>query len=198
MSRQFVIGTDIDGIYWDIFAKYDIPEDLNAVNNLRLIARHRVLRAVITIEPIIEDVNRLLIIIPAANVKHCGRYDLELSYSKGDLAFPGGVRSFKTTSCDVFEVVRQSCEVDVPSDPLVIAGIIAPLRGYSSYEVAVKNGYTGTEIEWLDYIRKPAVDAAKDANEAAELANEARLSIQADLFAKIESVEYSELEYDEI
>jgi hypothetical protein len=29
----------------------------------------------------------------------------------------------------------------------------ATLRGYSAYEVAVQNGYTGTETEWLDSLK---------------------------------------------
>ena len=27
------------------------------------------------------------------------------------------------------------------------------LKGLSAYEIAVRNGYTGTEEEWLDYLR---------------------------------------------
>ena len=50
------------------------------------------------------------------------------------------------------------------------------IQGWSAYEVAVKNGFIGTEADWLQSLKQPALDAAeealaaKDAVEATEAA----------------------------
>lgn len=46
-------------------------------------------------------------------------------------------------------------------------------KGLSAYEIAVKHGYVGTEEEWLQFLRQPALDAAAKALEATEKANKA-------------------------
>lgn len=62
--------------------------------------------------------------------------------------------------------------VFVPSEnKYVNTGIMA--KGLSAYELAVKYGFKGTEEEWIEYLRKPALDAAAAALEAADKANEA-------------------------
>ena len=45
--------------------------------------------------------------------------------------------------------------------------------GLSAYEIAVKNGYVGTESSWLASLKAPATEAAEAANSAAESANSA-------------------------
>lgn len=197
--RQYVIGNDIDDIYWDIYSKQDVPEDLNSadITNLALSATHKVVQGV-RIAPTheVEGLNRLKIKFTAENIIRLGVYDLELTYKKADALMSGGMRSCRVTYCDAFEVVAKSCEVDVPVDPLVIAGIIGPLRGYSAYEVAVKNGFIGTEDEWIAWLRQPAIDAAGVALEAAQNAQD-----QADYIAGLDlvtAVLYSDIEYPEI
>lgn len=62
--------------------------------------------------------------------------------------------------------------VFVPSEnKYVDTGIMA--KGLSAYEIAVKHGYVGTEEEWLQFLRQPALDAAAKALEATEKANKA-------------------------
>ena len=53
----------------------------------------------------------------------------------------------------------------------VDTGIFA--KGLSAYEVAVKNGFVGTESDWLQFLRQPALDAAKEAMYALDLVNQA-------------------------
>ena len=53
----------------------------------------------------------------------------------------------------------------------VNTGIMA--KGLSAYEIAVKYGFKGTEEEWVEYLRKPALDAAITALDAADKANKA-------------------------
>ena len=53
----------------------------------------------------------------------------------------------------------------------VDTGILA--KGLSAYEIAVKNGFVGTESDWLQFLRQPALDAAKEAMYALDLVNQA-------------------------
>lgn len=46
--------------------------------------------------------------------------------------------------------------------------IIQGAHGMSAYEIAVKNGFVGTEQQWLESIRQPAIDAANEANALVE------------------------------
>ena len=50
-------------------------------------------------------------------------------------------------------------------------GILA--KGLSAYEIAVKNGFVGTESDWLQFLRQPALDAAEEAMYAVDLVNQA-------------------------
>lgn len=52
-------------------------------------------------------------------------------------------------------------------------GAIQGPQGKSAYEVAVDNGFQGTEKEWLDSLKAPATEAAALANSAADAANAA-------------------------
>lgn len=46
-------------------------------------------------------------------------------------------------------------------------------KGLSAYEIAVKNGFVGTESDWLQFLRQPALDAAEEAMYALDLVNQA-------------------------
>lgn len=54
-------------------------------------------------------------------------------------------------------------------------GIIA--KGLSAYEIAVKNGFVGTESDWLQFLRQPALDAAEEAMYVVDLVNKALIRI---------------------
>lgn len=43
---------------------------------------------------------------------------------------------------------------------------IQGIQGWSAYEVAVKHGFVGTEAEWVQSLKQPALDAAAEALEA--------------------------------
>ena len=57
----------------------------------------------------------------------------------------------------------------------VDTGIFA--KGLSAYEIAVKNGFVGTESDWLQFLRKPALDAAEEAMYAVDLVNKALIRV---------------------
>ena len=54
-------------------------------------------------------------------------------------------------------------------------GIVA--KGLSAYEIAVLNGFVGTESDWLQFLRQPALDAAEEAMYAVDLVNKALIRV---------------------
>lgn len=54
-------------------------------------------------------------------------------------------------------------------------GIFA--KGLNAYEIAVKNGFVGTESDWLQFLRQPALDAAEEAMYVVDLVNKALIRI---------------------
>ena len=52
-------------------------------------------------------------------------------------------------------------------------------RGYSAYEIAVQNGYEGTEAQWIAALQAAATVAAQAANTAASAAEAAAAALQA-------------------
>ena len=50
-------------------------------------------------------------------------------------------------------------------------------KGLSAYEIAVKNGFVGTESDWLQFLRQPALDAAEEAMYAVDLVNKALIRV---------------------
>ena len=73
-----------------------------------------------------------------------------------------------TDRCDAFELVRCSCEELTTGDlsttdiEVLVSDYIAGVEGLSAYEVAVKNGFVGSEAEWLDSLVLPAEQAAEE------------------------------------
>ena len=53
------------------------------------------------------------------------------------------------------------------------------IQGWSAYEVAVKHGFVGTEEEWVQSLKQPALDAAAEALDAAAEALEAKAQVEA-------------------
>lgn len=50
-------------------------------------------------------------------------------------------------------------------------------KGLSAYEIALRNGFVGTERDWLQFLRKPALDAAEEAEYAIDLVNKALVRV---------------------
>ena len=120
----------------------------------------------------------------------------------------GKPEMFTTDACNALLLVNCSCQQDVCDGDSSIdmtsdaespevgcrSSIEIPANGKSAYEIAVENGFEGTEEEWLaslqgppgepftyddftpeqiEELQKPAIDAAETANEAAQNANNA-------------------------
>ena len=110
----------------------------------------------------------------------------------------GGIGQSVVDCCEAFQLVQVTCQESPDVSPLSpveltmpTANIEVAIPGLSAYEVAVKNGFVGTEHEWLaslkgepftyedftpeqlEALQKPAVDAATRADGAAQSANTA-------------------------
>lgn len=110
----------------------------------------------------------------------------------------GGIGQSVVDCCEAFQLVPVTCQESPDVSPLSpveltmpTANIEVAIPGLSAYEVAVKNGFVGTEQEWLaslkgepftyedftpeqlEALQKPAVDAATRADGAAQSANTA-------------------------
>lgn len=146
-----------------------------------------------------------------------GSYNLEFTYTLSDVTLSDADRRC-AVDVDAFQIVARTAQADDPSEFTITSDMAIAFRGKSAYEVWLETN-TGTEAEYIAYLRQPATNAAGTANAAANLANTkageantaaqtantaagladmARLAIQSDLALKIESVTYSETEYNEI
>ena len=73
-------------------------------------------------------------------------------------------------------------------------GIIA--KGLSAYEIAVKNSFVGTESDWLQFLRQPALDAAEEAMYALDLVNQAIVRVDKAVEDAEKSVENAKVAVD--
>ena len=73
-------------------------------------------------------------------------------------------------------------------------GILA--KGLSAYEIAVKNGFVGTESDWLQFLRQPALDAAKEAMYALDLVNQAIVRVDKAVKDAEEAIENAKVAVD--
>lgn len=135
----------------------------------------------------IED-NTLIAMWTADRQFATGDYDIILYAHKNE----GG-----QAVCDQYRFVRlvsHTAEADAP-DGSGIEAVIAmqpvtlELSGLSAYEVAVVNGFQGTEEEWLQSLKQPAIDAAEQAKEDIE---KYKTETKAELKADIEALGYYE------
>ena len=76
----------------------------------------------------------------------------------------------------------------------VDTGIVA--KGLSAYEIAVKNGFVGTESDWLQFLRQPALDAAEEAMYALDLVNQAIVRVDKAVEDAEKSVENAKVAVD--
>lgn len=112
--------------------------------------------------------NVITFVVEGATQKFAGLYRVEVFENKG-------VVSQSVMDCDAFELVPLSCmesqeEGDIATALVKLEGSIEVSamgrkgdRGKSAYEVAVDNGFVGTEVEWLASLKgKSAYDIAVD------------------------------------
>lgn len=137
-----------------------IPEDLTSAKNIVLELRSAKDARSTILQPTI-NVNELKSEIQT-EIQRLGEYYVVLDYDKDNIELKDGLQHFRTDR-KVFEIVKtmdQYTVGDVTVIGLVRAGQDG-INGKSNYELAVYySGFTGTEAEYIEWTRKPAVDAA--------------------------------------
>ena len=130
----------------------------------------------------IED-NTLIAMWTADRQFSTGDYDIILYAHKNE----GG-----QAVCDQYRFVRlvsHTAQADAPDDSgieavIAMQPVTLELSGLSAYEVAVINGFQGTEEEWLASLKKPAEDAAEELKQEIEQFKEdTKEELQADIKA---------------
>lgn len=120
--------------------------------------------------------------------KSLGSYSFTLIENNGEEGM------YTLDACDAFRLVARSCMEGGESseglsvETVQLSGDLAvPANGLSAYEIAVKNGFVGTEQEWLqslvgpkgdaftysDFTPEQIADLQRPATEAAQTANQA-------------------------
>lgn len=117
------------------------------------------LKNILKIDFTVED-NVVVANFLGSEQKHLGHYDLTLWENIGEKG------QTVMDICDAFELVAKTCQEDAAkTDGLNLqtvelsGNILVGLPGSSAYEVAVKNGFVGTEEEWLASLVGPRGDA---------------------------------------
>ena len=143
------------------------PEDFTKASGITVVLLHMTC-SFIKIVPSQITVNGDKISFPvtADQQKEAGRYRVMLKYHKQGL---DGLKTYTVDKCDVFELVPDSCEAET-TDTDVIADIDVQIEqdgkdGLSAYEIALLNGYHGTQEEY----EKGLAEAPKVATQVARL-----------------------------
>lgn len=154
------IGNDLP-VEWRI-VRNGKPENLMAASVTLLVRGDYGVRKV---EDFVVDGNVVRWIFRGADQRLPGLYSFTLILNEGE------DRMYSVDACDILRLVPASCmEYEIPDDPSVSteSEITVPASGLSAYEIAVLHGFNGTEEEWLDSLRQPAVDAAGEAEKTVQ------------------------------
>lgn len=135
--------------------------------------------------PFSVEGNRLTASFPGTEQKALGDYWVTLWENKGKTG------QTLVDSCSGFTLVAITCQEDDGDNTLNPEAVVTMdsniqfgIRGDSAYETWLKNGYTGTTEDFINWLREPAEsaatdavakidDAIKNANQAASAANQA-------------------------
>lgn len=151
-EKRIRIGNDIK-IEWSVFFKstdgkrYPYLFKDKSVLDLYLVRANDMIK----ITDFTVDGNKIKFTFYGKDQKSCGKYFLSLSENNG---MPQMV---STDSCPAFYLSPNSCgiggggenaDVQIETSELE-SSIIGGIQGLSAYDVAVINGFVGTEEEWL-------------------------------------------------
>lgn len=107
------------------------------------------------------DGNRIEVEVMQNQCSRYGKYDVKLTFGIPDGQFEDNYRDVELKACAAFAIV-DSCSTEGCNDLLVI-DTDAMYRGESAYHIARKNGFEGTEQEWLQSLKQASEDAAAEA-----------------------------------
>lgn len=154
--RKYRIGTDLE-IRWPILTNG--KETTLEGRDLKLVLTTP-LRQKISVDFSVDN-NVVVLIYPGCEQKIVGIYNLTLWENFGH------ERQTVVDKCSAFELVLWSCMAGGNEDNLVTrpvvqldaSDMVVGLPGYSAYEIAVNNGFEGSEEEWLASLVGPKGDA---------------------------------------
>lgn len=154
--KKIRIGTDIE-IRWPILTNGE-PVALNG-RDLKLVL-HTPIHQKSDLKFTVSD-NELTAIYTGTEQRIIGVYNLTLWENYGKQ------RQTVIDKCEAFELVPWSCIDGKADNNLVVrpviqleaSDMIVGLPGYSAYELALKNGFVGSEKEWLASLVGPKGDA---------------------------------------
>lgn len=159
------IGNDIN-IAWSITRCGDAePLTLSALS-LYMTCGYRKVQ----VQDFKVDGNKITFTFRGKDQANTGIYGLTLVGNAGQDGM------FTVDACGAFKLVGSQCAGCLDTDGVevdLLSDIQAPANGLSAYEIAVLDGFQGTEEEWLASLKQPAVDAAEEAGKAAQSATDA-------------------------
>lgn len=169
--KRLRIGNDYK-IRWRILTQDNLPMELSGRNLVLYLenGEDSVLR------DFSVDGNEVSFTFYGKDQRALGLYRLVLVENGGE----SGMRT--VDSCRAFSLVGCSCESDnmeegteeivIERTTSIVVGVPGE-NGASAYEEWQKLGHTGTEADFVEWLRRPAEDAASGASDAARKAEEA-------------------------
>lgn len=114
--------------------------------------------------PFVSEGNVLSATFPGTEQKQLGDYWVTLWENKGK---PGQTL---VDSCCGFTLVSDTAMEDDDDNTLngtaeltLCSNLYVGVQGESAYEIWLRNGFEGTEADFIEWLRKPAVDASEEA-----------------------------------
>lgn len=157
--KKIRIGKDIH-ITWEILTNGE-PQTLEG-RELKLVLTNP-LRQMVDV-PFSVSENVVEASIYGKSQKHLGIYSLTLWENYGLIG------QTAVDACNAFQLVPTTCleggaNEGLDAESVEISGEMnVGIKGASAYEIAVSNGYKGSEEEWLQSLKQPAEDAASEAS----------------------------------
>jgi hypothetical protein len=195
--NQYRIKTDIIDIEWQIFRNIDIPENFDGDDIIKDSIVFEIVHSTRNVRYrqnfVYRDGNKVRLYFMAKEQQLPGVYDLYLKYEVIDYSVEGGIRTYIVDYPSAFELVDRSYRIAVPPEYTVYRGVVEQLKGYSAYEIYLKNTTDDppmTEDEWLESLRLHFYDLTDD--EIAVLQQPAMDTIDEVLAAKA-AIEENEL-----
>lgn len=124
---------------------------------------------------IVQDDNLIIVFedhkLPEGQLKVRKEYLIDDEDAKDDI--------LDIVTGEYLDIFLLDCKTD-QFKGIVVEEELTIYRGYSAYQIAVKNGFVGTEEEWLESLKQPAKDAATEAeNKVNALVNEGHADLAA-------------------
>ena len=117
----------------------------------------------VEIEDYVVSGNRIRFVFQGAQQIYAGIYGLLLVENEGEDDM------YTIDHCQAFKLISHGCGECECSDGVTVTSDIAiPANGLSAYQIALKNGYVGTEEEWLESLKadSDASEKIKEHNES--------------------------------